>query len=203
MRWPPPPQVRWRRALTSAGRDRDIDRRLQADSPPGPMVCDVAHGCPGATSPGAMHGRRGRRPASLRPSPPRGHGALPDRRAPRRRVLRRHDRAGGEPTGMPHSGAMSSMPTSSVASSKAASYGSKCEACRYEHLVPFSCRKRGFCPSCGVHRMVETAAHLVDPVLPRIPMRQWVVTFPWPLAAACGVRRTSLGRLADSGPWGS
>ena len=48
--------------------------------------------------------------------------------------------------------------------------------------------------------MVETEAHLVDHVLPRIPMRQWVVRFPWPLAAACGVRRTSLGRLAHSGP---
>ena len=48
----------------------------------------------------------------------------------------------------------------------------KCEACRYEHLVPFSCRRTGFCPSCGVRRMVETAAHLLDNVLPRIPMRQ-------------------------------
>ena len=29
--------------------------------------------------------------------------------------------------------------------------------------------------------MVETAAHLVDHVLPHAPMRQWVLTFPWPL----------------------
>ncbi len=28
--------------------------------------------------------------------------------------------------------------------------------------------------------MVESAAHLVDHVLPRVPMRQWVVSFPWP-----------------------
>ncbi len=29
--------------------------------------------------------------------------------------------------------------------------------------------------------MVETAAQLVDHVLPRVPVRQWVVSFPWPL----------------------
>ena len=29
--------------------------------------------------------------------------------------------------------------------------------------------------------MAETAAHLVDHVLPRVPMRQWVLSFPWPL----------------------
>jgi hypothetical protein len=27
--------------------------------------------------------------------------------------------------------------------------------------------------------MVETAARLVDHVLPRVPMRQWLVPFPW------------------------
>ena len=29
--------------------------------------------------------------------------------------------------------------------------------------------------------MVETAAHLVDNVLPAVPVRQWVLSFPWPL----------------------
>jgi hypothetical protein len=29
--------------------------------------------------------------------------------------------------------------------------------------------------------MAETAAHLGDHVLPRVPLRQWVVSFPWPL----------------------
>ncbi len=27
--------------------------------------------------------------------------------------------------------------------------------------------------------MLDNAAHLVDHVLPRVPMRQWVLTFPW------------------------
>ena len=57
----------------------------------------------------------------------------------------------------------------------------KCESCSHEHLVAFSCKRRGFCPSCGARRMVESAAHLVDHVLPEQPIRQWVLTFPYPL----------------------
>ncbi len=29
--------------------------------------------------------------------------------------------------------------------------------------------------------MVESAAHLVDHVFPEVPVRQWVLTFPFPL----------------------
>ena len=36
----------------------------------------------------------------------------------------------------------------------------KCDGCRHEHLVAFSCKRRGFCPSCGARRMIETSAHL-------------------------------------------
>ena len=50
-----------------------------------------------------------------------------------------------------------------------------------ERLVAFSCKRRGFCPSCGARRMVETAALLVDEVLPRQPLRQWVLSVPFPL----------------------
>jgi hypothetical protein len=41
-----------------------------------------------------------------------------------------------------------------------------------EHLVAFSCKKRGFCPSCGARRMAESAALLVDEVFPEQPVRQ-------------------------------
>jgi ribosomal protein S27E len=57
----------------------------------------------------------------------------------------------------------------------------KCDGCRHEHLVAFSCKRRGFCPSCGARRMVESAAHLVDHVFAEVPVRQWVLTFPMPL----------------------
>ncbi len=44
--------------------------------------------------------------------------------------------------------------------------------------MAFSCKRRGFCPSCGARRMAESAAHLVDQVIPRVPVRQWVLSFP-------------------------
>ena len=39
-----------------------------------------------------------------------------------------------------------------------------CEQCHAERLLPFSCKKRGFCPSCGARRMAESARHLVETV---------------------------------------
>jgi hypothetical protein len=38
----------------------------------------------------------------------------------------------------------------------------QCERCGDRTVVAFSCRERGFCPSCGGRRMSELAAHLVD-----------------------------------------
>ena len=57
----------------------------------------------------------------------------------------------------------------------------RCETCHAERLVAFSCKRRGFCPSCGARRMAESAALLVDEVLPHEPMRQWVLSVPFPL----------------------
>ena len=57
----------------------------------------------------------------------------------------------------------------------------KCESCHAEKLVAFSCKGRAICPSCGARRMMETAALLVDEVLPRRPMRQWVLSLPFAL----------------------
>jgi ribosomal protein S27E len=57
----------------------------------------------------------------------------------------------------------------------------KCESCQAEKLVAFSCKRRGFCPSCGGRRMAETAALLLDDVLPRQPVRQWVLSLPFAL----------------------
>jgi ribosomal protein S27E len=57
----------------------------------------------------------------------------------------------------------------------------RCPECAHEKLVAFSCKRRGFCPSCGARRMVESAAHLVERVIPRVAARQWVLSFPIPL----------------------
>src|ERR671937_1050636 len=50
-----------------------------------------------------------------------------------------------------------------------------------ELLEPFSCKRRGFCPSCAGRRMAQIAAHLVEQVIPWVPTRQWVVSVPIPL----------------------
>ena len=60
-----------------------------------------------------------------------------------------------------------------------------CDECGHDRLVAFSCKRRGFCPSCGGRRMADTAAHLVDHVLPEVPVRQWVLTLPYPLRYRC------------------
>src|SRR3954454_7983226 len=49
----------------------------------------------------------------------------------------------------------------------------RCGECGHEKLVAFSCKRRGFCPSCGARRMAQSAAHLVDCVIPRVPVRQY------------------------------
>ena len=57
----------------------------------------------------------------------------------------------------------------------------RCGGCARDTLVAFSCKRRGICPSCGTRRMAETAADLVDNILPQVPVRQWVLSFPLPL----------------------
>ena len=52
-----------------------------------------------------------------------------------------------------------------------------CDTRKQERLLAFSCKRRGFCPSCGARRMAESAALLVDEVLPQRAMRQWVRNF--------------------------
>ncbi|MBL8805110.1 MAG: transposase zinc-binding domain-containing protein [Planctomycetes bacterium] len=54
-----------------------------------------------------------------------------------------------------------------------------CSRCMRDELVAFACKGRGFCPSCCGRRMADTAAHLVDHVLPQAPVRQWVISFPF------------------------
>jgi hypothetical protein len=56
----------------------------------------------------------------------------------------------------------------------------RCPSCGDEKLVAFSCKSR-ICPSCWARRTADTAAHLVDRVLPDVPYRQLVMTFPFTL----------------------
>jgi hypothetical protein len=64
-----------------------------------------------------------------------------------------------------------------------------------ERLVPFSCRTRGLCPSCGQRRAIEWAARMVEEVLPLVPYRQLVFTIPIALRKAFLFDRSLYGDL--------
>jgi len=68
-----------------------------------------------------------------------------------------------------------------------------CEHCHAERLLAFSCKKRGFCPSCGARRMAESARHLVEEVFGPRPVRQWVLSFPYPLRFLFASRPDAIG----------
>ncbi len=56
-----------------------------------------------------------------------------------------------------------------------------CVGCGLDRVVGFSCKRRGVCPSCGGRRMSQRAAWWVDRLFPRVPVRQWVLSMPYPL----------------------
>jgi hypothetical protein len=72
----------------------------------------------------------------------------------------------------------------------------KCDACVEQHLVAFSCKGRGFCPSCLGRRMCQTATNLIEHVLPPVPLRQWVLTLPFELRGRLGFDGKLLGTVA-------
>ena len=54
----------------------------------------------------------------------------------------------------------------------------RCSECRHEFLLPFSCKRRHFCPSCHQKRVVEFGEHLHKEVLKDVSHRQWVFSIP-------------------------
>lgn len=72
----------------------------------------------------------------------------------------------------------------------------RCESCGHDLLVAFSCKGRGVCPSCTGRRMANVAAHLVDRVLPPVPVRQWVLSLPFELRALAAFRANALSALS-------
>ena len=71
----------------------------------------------------------------------------------------------------------------------------RCVDCHAERLVAFSCKRRGVCPSCGARRMAEVAALLVDEVLSREPMRQWVLSVPFALRYLFATTPAMMGQV--------
>jgi hypothetical protein len=71
-----------------------------------------------------------------------------------------------------------------------------CDGCGHYLLVAYSCKARSVCPTCAGRRMASTAAHLVDRVLPAVPVRQWVLSLPFELRAMAAFRADVLSTLA-------
>jgi hypothetical protein len=71
-----------------------------------------------------------------------------------------------------------------------------CHACGHDLLVAFSCHGRSICPSCCGRRMANGAAHLVDRVLPDVPVRQYVLSLPYELRRLAAFKADVLTALA-------
>jgi hypothetical protein len=56
-----------------------------------------------------------------------------------------------------------------------------CKTCHEHYVGALSCKGRAVCPSCLGRRMNEGAMALTEHVLPDVPLRQFVVTMPFPL----------------------
>jgi len=70
----------------------------------------------------------------------------------------------------------------------------RCSSCGNERLVGFSCKSRA-CPSCVARRAADTAVDLVDRLLPDVPYRQWVLSFPFELRFPLATDRALLSRM--------
>jgi hypothetical protein len=73
----------------------------------------------------------------------------------------------------------------------------RCPACRKELLLPFSCRRRCFCPSCHQKRALRFAEHVDEEVLGDLPVRQYVVTIPKMLRLCFKYDRKLVGLLSQ------
>jgi hypothetical protein len=71
-----------------------------------------------------------------------------------------------------------------------------CDSCGHDLLVAFSCHGRSICPSCCGRRMASGAAHLVDRVLPDVPVRQYVLSLPYELRRLAAFKAQALTAFA-------
>jgi len=72
-----------------------------------------------------------------------------------------------------------------------------CPVCRKDLLLPYSCRRRCFCPSCHQKRALLFAEHVDEEVLGDLPVRQYVVTIPKMLRLCFKFDRRLLGLLSQ------
>ena len=71
-----------------------------------------------------------------------------------------------------------------------------CAQCGTQRALPLSCKCRGLCPSCGTRRMHDLSHHLVERVLPDVPLRQYVLSPPAELVGLLGARSEVLSAMS-------
>jgi ribosomal protein S27E len=74
----------------------------------------------------------------------------------------------------------------------------RCPDCQAERLLMFSCRTRGFCPSCHAKRLEEWGEWMREELLLDVPHRQVVFTIPRMLRIFFKYNRRLLGELCRS-----
>jgi hypothetical protein len=72
----------------------------------------------------------------------------------------------------------------------------RCDACRAEFFVAFSCKQRGFCPSCSAKRATLWAEFVREEVIRPVPHRHVVFALPKVLRPAFRYRRRLLPKLS-------
>ena len=71
----------------------------------------------------------------------------------------------------------------------------RCPRCRTEHLLMFSCKTRGFVPSCHAKRLEEWGEWVRETLLLDVPHRQVVFTIPKMLRVFFKFKRKLLGEI--------
>lgn len=56
-----------------------------------------------------------------------------------------------------------------------------CLDCSYHHQVPFTCKRRGWCPWCLARRMKDRGAFVTHQVVGDTPVRPWILSLPPPI----------------------
>jgi len=72
----------------------------------------------------------------------------------------------------------------------------RCGECGDDKLLPFNCKRRKFCPSCGAGRMSQNAARLVDNVIACVPVCPCARV---PVGAVAAHRTAAAGPAARDG----
>ena len=74
----------------------------------------------------------------------------------------------------------------------------RCDKCRKEHLLAYSCRTRNFCSSCQAKRSVLFAEKLTGGILAPVPHRHWTFSIPRVLRGLFERERSLLGLLSQT-----